>query len=147
MFFFTEGNVLSWATFFPLIGSGLIVVLLALGYLARLPKSTTDQVSRVIALVTSGLSLLAAVAAWVMYDGSKAGMQLQQHLVWIRSFNIEYYVGADGISISMILLSGLISFVATIASMNWWSGKKDAEMAGMVEHDHGHGHEDVHDPK
>jgi NADH-quinone oxidoreductase subunit M len=45
-----------------------------------------------------------------------------------------------------VLLSGLISFVATIASMPWWSGAKDAEMAGMVEDDHGHGH-DAHHPK
>jgi NADH-quinone oxidoreductase subunit M len=67
-------------------------------------------------------------------------VQLEHHFVWIRQFNIEYYLGADGLSISMILLSGLISFVATIASMPWWSGKRAAEMAGMVEHDdHGHG--------
>ena len=43
---FTEGNVLSWATFFPLIGAGLIVVLLAAKYAAKLSKQTTDQAAR-----------------------------------------------------------------------------------------------------
>src|SRR5512133_1278755 len=142
MSLFTEGNVLSWATFFPLAGAGLITVLVAVRFFAKLPKSFTDQGARVIALVTSGLSFAAAIAAWTMYKPAETGVQLSAHFVWIRQFNIEYFVGVDGLSISMVLLSGLVSFVATIASMPWWSGKKDAEMAGMVEHDDAHGHGD-----
>ncbi|ACG72501.1 proton-translocating NADH-quinone oxidoreductase, chain M [Anaeromyxobacter sp. K] len=140
---FTPGNVLSWATFFPVIGSALIVVLLAAKFFLRLDKKLVDDGSRWIALVTSALSFAAAIAAWRMYDPSATGVQLVQHFTWIRAFNIEFYVGVDGISISMVLLSGLISFIATIASMPWWSGKKDAEMAGMVDH----GHDDPHHPK
>jgi NADH-quinone oxidoreductase subunit M len=143
MVFFNEGNVLSWATFFPLIGAAAIVVLVAVKFLARLSKRAVDQGSRWIALVTSGLSLAAAIAAWVLFDGTKTGPQMEQHFVWIRAFNVEYYVGADGLSISMVLLSGLISFVATIASMPWWSGAKAAEMAGMNDD----GHDDPHHPK
>jgi NADH-quinone oxidoreductase subunit M len=143
MFFFNQGNVLGWATFFPLVGSTLIVLLLAVKVLAKLPKKTVDDAARWIALVTSGLSFLAAVAAWNMFDGGQPGVQLKQHFVWIRAFNIEYFVGVDGLSISMVLLSGLISFIATIASMPWWSGTKAAEMAGM----HDDGHDDPHHPK
>lgn len=140
---FTPGNVLSWATFFPVIGSALIVVLLAAKFFLRLDKKLVDDGSRWIALVTSALSFAAAIAAWRMYDPSATGVQLVQHFTWIRAFNIEFYFGVDGISISMVLLSGLISFIATIASMPWWSGKKDAEMAGMVDD----GHDDPHHPK
>jgi NADH-quinone oxidoreductase subunit M len=143
MFFFTEGNVLSWATFFPLIGAGAIVALLAVKFLANLPKRTVDDAARWIALVTSGLSLVAAIAAWQMFDSSKVGVQMEHHFTWIRAFNIEFYLGVDGLSISMVLLSGLISFIATIASMPWWSGAKAAEMAGMVDD----GHDDPHHPK
>ena len=141
--FFTEGNVLSWATFFPAIGMVLIGLMLALRAVVSISKKTADETSRWIAMVTSGLSLLAAFAAWKLYDPAKGGVQLEAHAVWIRGFNIEYYLGADGLSISMILLSGLISFVATIASMPWWSGAKDKEMAGMVDD----GHDDPHHPK
>ncbi len=140
---FTAGNVLSWATFFPLIGAGAIVVLLAARFFANLQKKTVDQASRWVALVTSGLSLVAAIYAWSMFDGSRAGVQLTQHFVWIRSFNVEYFVGVDGLSISMVLLSGLVSFIATIASMPWWSGAKAGEMAGMNDD----GHDDPHHPK
>jgi NADH-quinone oxidoreductase subunit M len=140
---FTEGNVLSWATFFPLIGAGIIVALLAVKFAAKLSKKTMDQAARWVALVTSGLSFVAAIYAWSMFDGTKSGAQLQQHFVWIKSFNVEYFVGVDGLSISMVLLSGLVSFIATIASMPWWSGAKAGEMAGM----HDDGHDDPHHPK
>jgi NADH-quinone oxidoreductase subunit M len=157
---FGPNNVLAWATFLPLGGAILIVLLAALRYVSGLSKHAVDQASRGIALVTSGLSLVAAIYAWSFYDptapgmivaGTKSGVQLVQRGVWIRGFNVEWFVGVDGLSISMVLLSGLISFVATIASLPWWSGAKDREMAGMVEDDGhaggahgGHGHGDAH---
>jgi NADH-quinone oxidoreductase subunit M len=136
-------HVLTWATFFPAIGAALIVALVAVRYLAGLPKAFLDQSSRFIALATSGLSLVAALAAWRWYQPAVPGVQLAERAVWIRAFNVEYFVGVDGISISLVLLSGLISFVATIASMPWWSGRTDAEMAGMVDD----GHDDPHHHK
>ena len=143
MSFFTDGNVLSWATFFPLIGA-VIIVLLMIGRAAfGLGKQLVDQASRWLALIASGLSMIAAIAAWIMFDGKNPAVQLVAKAVWIRDFNVEYFVGADGISISMILLSGLISFVATIASMPWWGSHKANEMAGM----HDDGHDDPHHPK
>jgi NADH-quinone oxidoreductase subunit M len=87
--------------------------------------------------------MAAAIAAWTMYDPKLGGVQLVAKAVWIRDFNVEYFVGADGISISMVLLSGLISFVATIASMPWWGNHQTNEMAGM----HDDGHDDPHHPK
>jgi NADH-quinone oxidoreductase subunit M len=143
MFFFNEGNVLSWATFFPLIGAAAIVALVAVKFLANLPKRIVDDAARWIALVTSGLSFAAAIAAWVLFRSAGDGVQLTQQFTWIKAFNVEYYVGVDGLSISMVLLSGLISFIATIASMPWWSGAKAAEMAGMNDD----GHDDPHHPK
>ncbi len=140
---FTEGNVLTWATFAPLAGAALIVLLMIVRATAGLGKKGVDDASRWIALVTSGVSFLAAVAAWRLYDPAVPGAQLVAHTVWIRAFNVEYFVGADGLSISMVLLSGLVSFIATIASMPWWTGKKAAEMAGMIED----GHDDPAHPK
>jgi NADH-quinone oxidoreductase subunit M len=141
--FFNDGNVLSWATFFPLIGAALVVLLMMARAFAGLDRKLVDETSRWIALVTSGLSFLAAIAAWRLYDPSNPGVQLVAKAVWIRAFNVEYFVGADGLSISMILLSGLVSFIATIASMPWWSGRKAAEMAGMIDD----GHDDPAHPR
>ena len=43
-------------------------------------------------------------------DGND-GYQFIEHGVWIRSLNVEYFVGIDGISVTMVLLTALISFV------------------------------------
>ena len=43
----------------------------------------------------------------------------------MRQFNIEYFLGVDGISITMVLLTALISLVAMVASLPWW-GKVDS---------------------
>jgi NADH-quinone oxidoreductase subunit M len=145
-------NVLSWATFFPLIGLGLILVLTVGRLIAGLSKRMLDQGARVIALLTSGGSLACAALAWHWYDpqspgyrlmGQDTGVQLVQHFTWIRAFNIEYLIGVDGLSISMVLLSGLVSFVATIASMPWWGSVRYLEMAGMSADKH----DDDHHPK
>ena len=136
----SQQNVLSWATFFPLLGLGLILLLAAVRSLAGLSKTALDQASRIIAMVTSGGSLACALLAWHWYDPSAAGtlvnghatgVQLVQHFTWIKAFNIEYLMGVDGLSISMVLLSGLISFVATIASMPWWGSSQYLAMAGI----------------
>jgi NADH-quinone oxidoreductase subunit M len=145
MAFLDAGNVLSWATFAPLVGAGAILVLVAARHALSLPARVTDQGSRAIALLTSAVSFLAAVLAWRLYQPGLEGVQLVQRFVWIRSFGVEYHLGVDGLSISMVLLSGLISLVATVASMPWWSGARDAELAGITQGDHGHG--DGHHPK
>jgi NADH-quinone oxidoreductase subunit M len=139
----SQQNVLSWATFFPLIGLAVILVFTAARYFLRLSRHTLDHLARVTGLLASGLSFGCSVLAWVWFDPSKSGVQLVQHFTWIKTFNIEYLMGVDGLSISMVLLTGLISFVAFIASLPWWSGAKYSEMAGMVDH----GPDDGHHPK
>jgi len=145
------GHILSWATFLPVIGAVLILLLLALRVFG-LSKKAVDESSRWVALVASAASFAAAIAAWRAYDSSAAGLvvagkdvgvQLVERAVWIRPFNVDYFVGVDGLSISMVLLSGLISFIATIASMPWWADHKTKHMAGMEED----GHDDPHHPK
>jgi NADH-quinone oxidoreductase subunit M len=37
---------------------------------------------------------------------------------WIPYFNIQYYLGVDGISLSLVVLTGLISVLACVASWN-----------------------------
>src|SRR3990172_5594299 len=152
---FGPHNVLSWAPFAPLGGAILIVLLTAVRYSTGSSKRALNQVSRGIALFASFVSLVAAIYAWSFYDphapgmmvaGKDTGVQLAQRAVWIRGFNVEYFVGVDGLSISMVLLSALTSFIATTAWMLGWWGAKDREMGGMIEEE-AHGHGDAHHPK
>src|SRR5258707_1981090 len=115
-------NLLSLLIFIPALGAGLIGVSLAL----PLRKEQRDQLARWIALVASALSCLIGIYLWTTYDGNAVGkIQFLERSIWIPSLNIEYFVGVDGISISMVILSTLISLIATIASMPWWSGRHE----------------------
>jgi len=118
----TTSSLLTWITFLPLIGAALILPVLALRGAGLLPKAGADQASRVIAFLASGATLALAIQLWRVYDPSNPALQHVQHVKWIPAYNIEYFVGVDGISITLVILSALISFIATIASMPWWPG-------------------------
>jgi NADH-quinone oxidoreductase subunit M len=58
-----------------------------------------------------------AVSRSVKGDPRDSGDVLSR-VPWISRFNIDYYVGADGISMPLVLLTTLLSFLAMIASWN-----------------------------
>jgi NADH-quinone oxidoreductase subunit M len=115
-------SLLTWMTFLPLIGAALILPVLGLRAAGVLSKRAADQVTRVIAFLASGLVLLLAIGLWRIYDTSNPALQFVQQARWIPAYNIDYFVGVDGISITLVILTALISFIATIASMPWWPG-------------------------
>ena len=115
-------SLLTWMTFLPLIGAALILPVLGLRAAGVLSKRAADQVTRVIAFLASGLVLLLAIGLWRVYDTSNPALQFVQQARWIPAYNIDYFVGVDGISITLVILTALISFIATIASMPWWPG-------------------------
>jgi len=53
---------------------------------------------------------------WEHYSLDNAGMQLQETYSWIPQLGINWSVGVDGLSMPLILLSGLITTLAILAS-------------------------------
>ncbi len=118
----TTSSLLSWMTFLPMLGSIVIVALLGLRSAKILTKLQVDELSRYIALALSGVVLLLSLYVWKIFDPAQTDVQLVHHFGWIPAYNIEYFLGIDGISVTLVILSALVSFVATIASMPWWPG-------------------------
>ncbi|MBN1959472.1 MAG: NADH-quinone oxidoreductase subunit M [Deltaproteobacteria bacterium] len=123
----TTSTLLTWMTFSPLFGVGAIGLLLMLRKLLQLSPQTVNNCSRLFALLASLPSLAMAVILWANFDSSSTQMQFVHHFIWIRSFNIEYFVGIDGISISMMVLTAIVSVVAVIASMPWGIAADDTK--------------------
>jgi len=103
--------ILSVLIFFPLIG--VLAILIA----GR--KAGRENLIKQIALWTSVITLLLSVVVLLGYDKSVAGLQMVEHYRWIPALGISYYLGVDGISILMVLLTAFISLVAVGAS---WTG-------------------------
>lgn len=104
-------HILSWITFFPLIGVG--VILLA-------PKGR-DNVVRWIAAIATAVPLGLSVELYLRFDREMVGFQFIEQAPWIKSFNIQYFMGIDGLSAPLIILTTLLTFICIFAS---WGIKK-----------------------
>ncbi len=105
------GHVLSWMTFFPLIGAAVILAL---------PRERLNLV-RWTAAATSAVPLLLGVWLFANFDRGATGLQFVERVPWIKAFNIDYFMGIDGISVPMVILTALLSFLCMFAS--WGIGK------------------------
>ncbi len=121
----TTSTILTWTTFFPIIGVGVILLFLGLNPLLKLKKDTLDYISRATALFFSAVPLVLAFIIWRNFDQNNTGVQFVHHFVWIKSFNIEYFMGIDGLSVTMVMLTALISFIGVIASLPWGLPKSE----------------------
>jgi len=115
----TGSTILSWITFTPSIAMLAIGVAMLLRPALRFSKETLDQIARGLALVGAAVPVVLAIQIWRGFDATTTGMQFVHRLSWIKAFNIEYYMGIDGLSVTLILLTALVSFLAVIASMPW----------------------------
>jgi len=101
-------HLLSWMIFFPLIGAGLILLV---------PKRY-PTLMKLIAVAATIPPLWWAANLYVQFDRWSAGFQYVEKVPWIKAFNIHYSLGIDGISVPMVLLTALLSFLCVIASWN-----------------------------
>lgn len=72
---------------------------------------------------TRWLSLLGGIAGFIVtlplytgFDLAHQGFQFVELSKWIPSFNIHYYLGADGFSVPLILLTSFTTVIAIISS-------------------------------
>ncbi|MHB1340808.1 MAG: complex I subunit 4 family protein [Coriobacteriia bacterium] len=101
---------------FPLLTAIVILPLLGAVASALVPKSRAGM-ARSIALGVTVTDLVLVVWMVLAFD-TAAGMQFVEKVSWIPQVGIQYYLGVDGISISMLFLSALLSVLAVVASWN-----------------------------
>jgi len=118
----TTSTLLTWITFTPMGGAALVLAAVFLHAAGVIGKEQRDQLCRVLALIASGTCLVLGFVLWRSFDPANPNAQFVHHFSWIPAYNIEFFLGVDGISITLVMLSVLISFIATIASMPWWPG-------------------------
>ena len=89
----------------------LISLLIAVPFLgiAALLLVRRDEWARRIALVSSLASLGLSVTLWHSFDPAQQGMQFVERAQWMPTFNIQYAVGVDGISVLLVLLTTLLT--------------------------------------
>src|SRR6058998_4217911 len=107
----------------PLLTLMIFIPLLGMVVVLGLPSRAHDLI-RWTATAFSAPPLLLAVVLLARFQPSAQGFQFVQRAPWIEAFNIEYFVGTDGISITMVVLTALLCFLCMIASFGIEKGVK-----------------------
>jgi NADH-quinone oxidoreductase subunit M len=100
--------ILSLLIFFPVLGG---ILLLGIG------KENVKGV-KIMALVISLVEFVISLPLWFSFDKTTHHMQFVERHSWISIFNIEYYLGIDGISVLFVLLSALVTILCVLVSWN-----------------------------
>lgn len=100
--------LLTTTIFFPLLGA--LVLLIA--------ASKNEDGIKLVGLTTTLLTFVISLALYAGYDSAATGFQFTQKLVWIEGLSISYFVGIDGMSLLLILLTTFLTPLALLATWN-----------------------------
>jgi NAD(P)H-quinone oxidoreductase subunit 4 len=97
-------SILIWA---PILGALLI---------ACLPQAVVEQRARQVALVVSSAVFLWSIYIASQFDLSEPGWQFQEFLPWIESLGLGYQLGLDGLSMPLVMINSLLTWLAIFSS-------------------------------
>ncbi len=80
---------------------------------------------RLVALITTGITVLQALSVFFAMQPEVAGFQLVEQAAWIPSAGFNYHVGVDGLNIGLTLLTSLVAFAAVCVS---WDIEKQTKL-------------------
>ncbi len=98
--------LLTLITFFPLFGALILIFL-------------NKEKQEIIRRVTLGITLLEfalSLPLFFQFGLDTAGMQFTERAPWIPEYGMEYYLGIDGISLFLVLLTTFLTLISVIAS-------------------------------
>jgi len=98
--------VLSIIVFTPIV-SGMLILLI--------PGDRKDLIRRA-ALAAATLALVLSVLIFINYDQAAGGYQFIEQANWIPQLGISYHVGVNGMSLPLVLLTGIVIFTGVLIS-------------------------------
>ena len=101
-------NLLSLILFFPTMAALLMLFM---------PKDE-NKLYRWYALGASLVPLALSLVAWFTFNSSQPGFQFEEKYVWYSSLGSSMHLGVDGLSLTMVLLTTLLTPLAILASFN-----------------------------
>jgi NADH-quinone oxidoreductase subunit M len=104
-------NILTLITFLPAVGAVLLMLF---------PRRDRDI--RWFALLISTLTFLASLHLPWHYNYAQSGFQYEQNVAWISTPNIHYHLGADGISLWLVVLT---TFLVPLSVLISWTAIKE----------------------
>ena len=107
-----NAHILTVVTFLPLAGALLLLPV----------RRDRARVFMLGATWIAGIDFLLSVPLWLRFDAARGGFQFVEKASWIPAINAQYFVGIDGISLLLYLLTTLLGFLAILSS---WTAVTD----------------------
>jgi NADH-quinone oxidoreductase subunit M len=111
--------ILSLITFFPLVGILFILFV----------NNERQDLIRWASFLTAVITFLISLPLYFLFDSTTWNMQFVEHIPWVKEFGVSYYVGIDGISILLILLT---TFLSPLAILSTWTAVTDRVKGYMI---------------
>ncbi len=93
-----------------------VLLPLASAFLAFLLPAKKPGAIRALAIFATGVSLLLTLYVFSQFDRQDAGYQFVFTQEWLPSLGVSLKFGVDGISMTLLLLVGFVSFAGTLVS-------------------------------
>jgi NAD(P)H-quinone oxidoreductase subunit 4 len=84
--------------------------------IALLPAKIANSNVRLAGLWFSGITVLWNLYILFKFDTTNPGMQFQEYIPWNETLGLSYQLGADGLSILMLVLNSLLTWIAIYSS-------------------------------
>lgn len=102
---------------FPLLSIVLLAPLVMSLILCFLPRDAFKQI-RVLSAGAMAVATVCTLFAFTNYDTTVGGIQFAEKIPWITDLGVSYYLGVDGISLPMVMLTNVIGLSAIFTSWN-----------------------------
>src|SRR4051812_692211 len=110
--------ILSSLIVLPIVGAILLLFV-------RGDEEESAAFARAIALIVAVLVFAETLLLWSRFNPASADFQFVERHAWIPAFGIDYYVGVDGISLFLLVLTGFLTPLALLGS--WESVHKQTK--------------------
>ena len=101
----------------PFISIVLFLPILGALFLAFIPRRNARAI-RNFAFLASLATFFVSLSLWVNFNASLSGFQLVEQHKWIPALNAHYFVGIDGISLLLVMLTTFISPITIIGAFS-----------------------------
>jgi NADH-quinone oxidoreductase subunit M len=105
---FIDAQLLSLILFVPAIAAVIILFL----------PDGEHKLVRWFAFGASLIPFVLSLVAWFRFDANQAGFQFEESYVWYEAIGSSFHLGVDGLSLTMVLLTTLLTPLAILASFS-----------------------------
>jgi NADH-quinone oxidoreductase subunit M len=101
-----QSHLLSLILLTPVAGAAVLLTI----------KRSREDAIRWVGTGFAGLGFLVSLPLWFRYDPQGSPWQFTERATWIPSIGASYFLGVDGFSALLVLMTTLLGFIAVLSS-------------------------------